>query len=126
MAVKDPTLANFEVPLWGRTVCAKLAEQSQDWWWSSVAPHLSGEDDKLVKDAPVREPYGGFAAILDPGTGNGRQEPWASRDNGAATGQRKMDGRVRKKDRHRTGFREPPRGRLHRVKAFPPLPPAQH
>ncbi len=36
----------------------------QDWPWSSVAAHLSGEDDELVKVAPVLDRYGDFAAFL--------------------------------------------------------------
>ncbi|NJM10000.1 MAG: hypothetical protein HC883_03690 [Bdellovibrionaceae bacterium] len=47
-------------------VRAKLVQQGQDWWWSSVAAHLSRQDDKLVKVAPVLERYGNFPALLGP------------------------------------------------------------
>jgi putative transposase len=46
-------------------VRAKLVSQAQDWRWSSVAAHLSGKDDKLVKVAPILERYGDFAVLLD-------------------------------------------------------------
>ncbi len=45
-------------------VRAKLVPQAQDWQWSSVAAHLSGKDDKLVKVAPILERYGEFGAFL--------------------------------------------------------------
>ena len=32
--------------------------------WSSVAAHLAGKDDALVRVAPVLERYGDFAAFL--------------------------------------------------------------
>jgi len=51
-------------------VRAKLVPQAQDWRWSSVAAHLSGNDDKLVRVAPILERYGGFAAVLDESTGD--------------------------------------------------------
>jgi putative transposase len=49
-------------------VRAKLVQQAQAWRWSSVAAHLSGKDDQLVKVAPVLERYGDFAALLGQGT----------------------------------------------------------
>ena len=49
-------------------VRAKLVQQAQDWRWSSVAAHLSGQDDKLAKVAPILERYGDFAALLGQGT----------------------------------------------------------
>jgi putative transposase len=45
-------------------VRAKLVLKAQDWRWSSVAAHLSGKDDKLVKVAPILERFGDFAALL--------------------------------------------------------------
>jgi putative transposase len=45
-------------------VRAKLVPQAQAWRWSSVAAHLSGKDDKLVKVAPILDRYGDFAAFL--------------------------------------------------------------
>ena len=45
-------------------VRAGLVPQAQNWRWSSVAAHLSGSDDTLVKVAPVLERYGDFAAFL--------------------------------------------------------------
>ena len=45
-------------------VRAKLATKAEDWRWSSVAAHLVGKDDKLVKVAPVLERYGDFASFL--------------------------------------------------------------
>jgi len=48
-------------------VRAKLVQRAQDWRWSSVAAHLAGKDDRLVKVAPVLERYGDFAALLAEG-----------------------------------------------------------
>jgi putative transposase len=48
-------------------VRAKLVQRAQDWRWSSVAAHLAGKDDRLVKVAPVLERYGDFAALLGEG-----------------------------------------------------------
>ncbi len=45
-------------------VRAKLVPQAQDWQWSSVAAHLSGKDDRLVKVEPILERYGEFGAFL--------------------------------------------------------------
>ena len=45
-------------------VRARLVRNMQDWPWSNVAAHLSGEDDELVKVAPVLDRYGDFAAFL--------------------------------------------------------------
>jgi putative transposase len=45
-------------------VRARLVERAQDWPWSSVVAHLSGNDDELVRVAPVLERYGDFAAFL--------------------------------------------------------------
>lgn len=45
-------------------VRARLVSNAQDWQWSSVAAHLSGKDDNLVKVAPILDRYGNFAAFL--------------------------------------------------------------
>lgn len=45
-------------------VRARLVGRAQDWPWSSAAAHLSGEDDGLVKVAPVLERYGRFEPFL--------------------------------------------------------------
>jgi REP-associated tyrosine transposase len=46
-------------------VRARLVEWAQDWPWSSVAAHLSGRNDALVKVAPVMQRYGDFATFLN-------------------------------------------------------------
>ncbi|MBA3940098.1 MAG: transposase [Sphingopyxis sp.] len=46
-------------------VRARLVKRAQDWRWSSVAAHLAGEDDGLVRVAPALDRYGSFAAFLD-------------------------------------------------------------
>jgi putative transposase len=51
-------------------VRAKLVPQAQNWRWSSVAAHLSGQDDKLVKVAPVLDRYGDFADLLNDSSGD--------------------------------------------------------
>jgi putative transposase len=45
-------------------VRAQLVGQAAEWRWSSVCAHLAGEDDGLVKVAPVLARYGDFAAFL--------------------------------------------------------------
>ena len=45
-------------------VRARLVSNAQEWEWSSVAAHLLGRDDNLVKVAPILERYGDFAAFL--------------------------------------------------------------
>jgi len=45
-------------------VRAKLVERAEDWRWSSVSSHLAGQDDELVKVAPVLDRYGNFATFL--------------------------------------------------------------
>ena len=46
-------------------VRAHLVERAQDWAWSSTRAHLAGEDDELVKVAPLLDRYGDFSAFLD-------------------------------------------------------------
>jgi hypothetical protein len=45
-------------------VRAKLVQKAQYWRWSSVAAHVSGMDDNLVKVAPILERFGDFAALF--------------------------------------------------------------
>ena len=45
-------------------VRAGLVERPEDWRWSSVSNHLSGQDSELMKVAPVLERYGDFANFL--------------------------------------------------------------
>src|SRR5687768_7817451 len=45
-------------------VRARLTERAEEWRWSSVCAHLSGEDDELVRVAPALERYGSFAEFL--------------------------------------------------------------
>ena len=51
---------------------AGLASRAEDWPWSSARAHLAGEDDELVKVAPLRELMPDFAGLLaataDPAT----------------------------------------------------------
>jgi len=51
-------------------VRAGLVERAQDWPWSSVACHLLGRHNELVKATPVLERYGDFAAFLEQGEGS--------------------------------------------------------
>nr|VFK23064.1 MAG: hypothetical protein BECKLFY1418C_GA0070996_113313 [Candidatus Kentron sp. LFY] len=73
--MKSPVCRHFDVQseltklssFWGplyNPVRAKLVPQARDWQWSSVAAHLSGKDNKLVKVSPILERYGDFAALL--------------------------------------------------------------
>jgi putative transposase len=45
-------------------VRARLVERPEDWRWSSVAAHLEGKDDGVVKVHPVLERTGDFRAFL--------------------------------------------------------------
>jgi len=45
-------------------VRARLAARAQDWRWSSVRAHLAGEDDGLVRVAPVLERVERFADLI--------------------------------------------------------------
>jgi len=45
-------------------VRARLVERAENWRWSSVAAHISGRDDELVKVSPVLDRYGDFAKFL--------------------------------------------------------------
>ena len=46
-------------------VRTRLVTRAGDWAWSSARAHLAGEDDNLVKVAPVLECVGDFARFLD-------------------------------------------------------------
>jgi len=46
-------------------VRAGLAPRAEDWRWSSVRAHLAGEDDGLVRVAPILERVGNFAALIE-------------------------------------------------------------
>jgi putative transposase len=56
-------------------VRARLVSRAQDWAWSSVKAHLAGEDDELVRVAPVLDRYGVFADFLGVDSGDG-DEAW--------------------------------------------------
>ena len=45
-------------------VRAGLVERAEEWRWSSVASHLSAQDNELIKVAPVLDRYGDFATFL--------------------------------------------------------------
>jgi len=45
-------------------VRARLVARAEQWRWSSVAAHLAGEDDALVRVAPALERVGDFASFL--------------------------------------------------------------
>ncbi len=45
-------------------VRARLVKRAEDWRWSSVGAHLSGQDDHVVKVASALERVGDFAAFL--------------------------------------------------------------
>jgi len=44
---------------------AGLVEKAAEWRWSSARAHLSGEDDRLVKVAPLLAMVGNWQALLD-------------------------------------------------------------
>ena len=46
---------------------ARLVEQAQDWPWSSVSAHLSGESDRFVDVAPALDRVGDFSAFISQG-----------------------------------------------------------
>ena len=78
-------------------VRAGLVARPEDWCWSSVSGHLSGQDSKLVKVAPVLERYGDFAAFLDQKEGESeafrklRQSETTGRPLGAETWLEKLE-----------------------------------
>ena len=50
-----------------RLPLANLVEQPQDWPWSSARAHLQGEDDVLVKVAPMLDRTEDWSAYLESG-----------------------------------------------------------
>ena len=46
-------------------VRARLVENAWDWPWSSARAHLSGQDDRLVKVAPLLAMIGDWKAFLE-------------------------------------------------------------
>ncbi|HUO11657.1 MAG TPA: transposase [Caulobacteraceae bacterium] len=46
-------------------VRARLARRPQDWRWSSVHAHLSGQDDGVTTLAPLLSRYPDFAALIE-------------------------------------------------------------
>lgn len=65
VAMDEGHLANAVRYVSLNPVRAKLVTAAQDWRWSSVAAHLSGRDDHVVKVSPVLERYGDFSTFLD-------------------------------------------------------------
>jgi putative transposase len=45
-------------------VRAGLVKRAEEWPWSSVRAHLAGQDDELVRVAPVLERYSDFRSFL--------------------------------------------------------------
>jgi len=45
-------------------VRARLVDNAADWRWSSVAAHLAGKDDAVVRVKPALDRVGDFAAFL--------------------------------------------------------------
>ena len=74
VAMDEAHLANAVRYVSLNPVRARLVEKAQDWRWSSVAAHLAGKDDRLVRVAPVLERYGDFAAFL--GQGGNDEAAW--------------------------------------------------
>ena len=64
VAMDEDHLANAARYVSLNPVRARLVERARDWRWSSVGAHLAGEDDGLVKVAPLLERYGDFGAFL--------------------------------------------------------------
>ena len=67
VAMDEDHLANAVRYVSLNPVRARLVERAANWRWSSVAAHLEGIDDRLVRVAPVLDRYGDFAAFLDEG-----------------------------------------------------------
>ncbi len=65
-------------------VRASLVDRAAGWRWSSVAAHLSGKDDALVRVAPVLERYGDFAAFL--GVSDDCADAWRALRRSETTG----------------------------------------
>jgi putative transposase len=70
VAMDEAHLANAVRYVSLNPVRAGLVEHARDWRWSSVAAHLRGKDDELVRVAPLLERYGDFAAFLGQDAGD--------------------------------------------------------
>ena len=64
VAMDEGHLANAVRYVSLNPVRARLVSQPKDWQWSSVAAHLAGQDDGLVRVAPLLDRYGPFADFL--------------------------------------------------------------
>ena len=64
VAMDEAHLANAVRYVSLNPVRAQLVVRAQDWRWSSVTAHLTGQSDGLVMPEPVIERYGNFAAFL--------------------------------------------------------------
>jgi REP-associated tyrosine transposase len=64
VAMDEDHLANAVRYVALNPVRARLVQRAEDWRWSSVAAHLGGKDDELVRVVPVLERYGDFAGFL--------------------------------------------------------------
>jgi putative transposase len=64
VAMDEAHLANAFRYVSFNPVRARLVARCADWRWSSVAAHLAGEDDHVVKVKPALEQVGDFAAFL--------------------------------------------------------------
>ncbi|HEX3918235.1 MAG TPA: transposase [Caulobacteraceae bacterium] len=64
VAMDEGHLANAVRYVSLNPVRARLAETPEAWPWSSVRAHLAGQDDKVVKVAPVLGRVGDFAGFL--------------------------------------------------------------
>ena len=86
VAMDEPHLAAAVRYVSLNPVRARLVSRAQDWRWSSVAAHLSGVDDGLVKVAPVLRRYGDFAAFLGNGHENVEDPEWRALRMAETTG----------------------------------------
>ena len=64
VAMDDAYLANAVRYVAMNPVRAGLVERAEDWRWSSARAHLAGEDDGVVRVAPVLERVGDFRAFI--------------------------------------------------------------
>ncbi len=64
VVMDEPHLASAVRYVSLNPVRAGLVDRPRDWPWSSVAAHMAGRDDGLVRVAPVVERYGDFAGFL--------------------------------------------------------------
>ena len=64
VVMDDENLAHAVRYISMNPVRAGVVERAEDWRWSSVASHLSAQDNELVKVASVLNRYGDFATFL--------------------------------------------------------------